>query len=120
MADVVYAWVRVGDGNPEPAAIEGEKPNRKATTIGCPDTFNVDDPESGCAIVMVVNENYARVGNSYDDQRYGRAHEAIFRGPTEGHGAPVEVEPEEAARREAAYQQAIKYVPHSYAGFGRR
>lgn len=118
-----YAWVRVGDGDPEPAAITGTRPNRLATTIGCPDPFKVDDPESGCAIVLLIDGNYRerehhKIGQSIEDDKRGRAEEAFLELFDEC-GA-VEVSRDEAARREAAYQKAIKAKPHNYAGFGRR
>lgn len=112
---VYYAWVRVGDGEPEPAAITGKKPNRKATTLGCPDTFDVDDPTSGCSIVLLA-PNYAL------DPRYGQASEAEIETIAEDAGWSnfKEVTAGEAVQREKAYQAAIRERPHSYAGFGRR
>lgn len=109
-----YAWVRVGDGDPEPAAITGEKPHRKATTIGCPDTFDVDDPESGCSVVLLAWK--------YGGPREGRAGEALieWEDAVDFCSSYCEVTPVEAAEREQAYQQAIREKPHSYAGFGKR
>lgn len=37
----VFRWVRVGDGNPEPAAIKMVDDVRMAFTIGCPDGFTL-------------------------------------------------------------------------------
>jgi hypothetical protein len=126
MAEHYYAWVRVGDGEPEPAAIEGEKPDRTATTFGCPDKFKVDDPTSGCSVVLVVNANYAhptRQSDNYWD-RYsrlnGRAREAVIRSLFDEYPAPVEVTTIERDERERRFQQAIREKPHNYAGFGRR
>ena len=57
MAEVRYVWVRVGNGQPEPAVLEGEKPNRKVTTMGCPDPFMFD--EEGCpAWLCYTGDNY--------------------------------------------------------------
>ena len=39
MSGVAFRWVRVGDGNPEPAAIKTVNGVRMAFTIGCPDGF---------------------------------------------------------------------------------
>lgn len=131
-AKTFYAWVRVGDGEPEPAAITGKKPNRKATTIGCPDTFDVDDPDSGCSILRCVTDNQSRrgyqsdrgwaVGQDIESDKRGRSWEAAIRSPLDPDAYPknYEVGAEETAAREAAYQRAIKIKPHSYAGFGRR
>lgn len=115
MAGHYYAWVRVGGGEPEPAAISGNKPNRKATTIGCPDTFDVDNPESGCNIVLLARNYQA-------DPRYGQAIEAEIESLEEGfyENNYQEVTKIEADERERAYQKAIKAKPHSYAGFGRK
>lgn len=113
--DVYYAWVRVGNGEPEPAAITGEKPHRKATTFGCPDAFDVDDPESGCSIVMMAAGYPAH-------PLYARAEEAEIERIEDDHGWShcVEVSTIDAEKREAAYQAAVKIKPHRYAGFGRR
>lgn len=126
-----YAWVRVGDGDPEPAAITGKKPHRKAVTIGCPDPFDVDDPESGCKILVCIEGNQSRrgwqsdrgwaIGQDHQSDKEGRAWEATMRSPIHPDYYPDchEVGAEEAAERERAYQRAIKIKPHSYAGFGR-
>jgi hypothetical protein len=115
MSEHYYAWVRVGDGEPEPAAIRGDKPNRTATTIGCPDTFNVDDPESGCSIVLVADRS-ERFTNPHWAAIYGRAQEVEIEFEI---GGCREVTRIEADEREKAYRRAIKERPHSYAGFGR-
>ena len=115
MADHYYAWVRVGDGDPEPAAIKGKKPNRTATTLGCPDPFNVDDPASGCSLVLLA-EAPGRYSSPHWAAIYGRADEYEIEFEAEN---CVEVTAAEAAEREKAYRKAIKEQPHSYAGFGR-
>lgn len=116
--EVYYAWVRVGDGDPEPAAIEGEKPNRKATTFGCPDTFDVDDPESGCVIVMGIRRDH-------HDADLDRPHEMRIDDWAEvlemrRHTGWSEISLTDAALQEERYQKAIKRKPHRYAGFGRK
>lgn len=113
MTEHYYAWVRVGSGDPEPAAITGQKPNRKATTIGCPDTFNVDDQDSGCSIVLMASDTTSAM--------HGLAEEAVIETLEEDSSwdCCIEVSFIEAQRREIAYQLAVAIKPHSYAGFGR-
>lgn len=98
MSDPVqYVWIRVGDGNPEPAALEGVEPNRKVTTIGCPDAYMIDEPD--CPAWLV----YHGCGFELD----------VIDLPDD----PITAK--EAAKRERAYRKAISNR-HSYAGFGRR
>lgn len=95
---VTFVWIRVGDGNPEPAALEGEFPNRKVTTIGCPDPYFIDGPD--CPAWVCYN-------GTYHDQ-------AVIEPPEET------VKAKEAVKRERAYQKSLKESRHSYVGFGRK
>ena len=91
-----FVWVRVGDGDPEPAALEGKKGERKATTIGCPDPFMID--EKGCPCKLI-----------YDgDRTHGRKTNELL--------AVIEV-PDKPIAESTARKLAKQY---SYAGFGRR
>lgn len=95
---VTFVWIRVGNGDPEPAALEGKKPNRRVTTIGCPDPYFIDEPD--CPAWLC-----------YDKAYHGLLDIAR---PDET------VNEKEAAKRERAYQRSLKASRHSYAGFGRR
>jgi hypothetical protein len=125
MTEHYYAWVRVGNGDPEPAAITGKKPHRKATTFGCPDTFDVDRADSGCSIILAVRSNYLEHvagGSNRHDNLWGRASEATIENPfsDDEHDRLYEIDAKDAAQREKDYQREIKYQPHNYAGFGRK
>lgn len=86
-----FYWARIGDGNYEPVAVKGAKPHRMAYTIGCPDPFPVDGPDS--AIELATGE--------YDRME-----------------APLTPKQEENARRREARYRAMN-GHHGYAGFGR-
>jgi hypothetical protein len=95
-----YAWVRVGDSNPEPAAIEGEAPDRRATTLGCPDPFYIDHPDCPCKLLYLGGEDFAE--------------EAKIEAPDHV------VSEAEAKVAERKWKKYLKAQAHSYAGFGRR
>jgi hypothetical protein len=100
MTETFYAWVRVGDGNPEPAAVEGKKGERKATTLGCPDPFLID--EKGCPCKLLYDGN-TQMGSM-----------ATMEPPDD------EISASEARKREREYRAYMRAARHSYAGFGRR
>jgi hypothetical protein len=95
-----YCWVRVGDGEPEPAAVEGEKPNRKATTIGCPDPFMIDEPECPCQLLYESGDGLVEEAEITADVGL--------------------VSYKEAQAQERRWRKHIAKYSHSYAGFGRR
>lgn len=95
---ITFVWVRVGNGNPEPAALEGEKPNRKVTTIGCPDPYFIDQPD--CPAWLCYDTKYHAIDDLVPPEE--------------------SINEAEAAKRERAYQKSLKISRHSYAGFGRR
>ena len=110
-----YVWVRVGNGEPEPAALKGEKPHRKIITLGCPDPFEIDQPGSGCSIVQIAT-SYTSIWDTH-----GQAQSAVIDFEEDYmNDCLMEVSQETADEREKAYQKAIKRKPHNYAGFGRR
>ena len=92
MKKVRYYWARIGAGNPEPVAVVGQKPHRIATTLGCPDTFAVDDPDP--AIMLYEDE--------FDALR-----------------PPLTPEQEERALKRERRAAAL-LISHRYAGFGRK
>ena len=104
MGDAQFVWVRVGDGDPEPAALEGTKPNRKATTIGCPDPFLVD--EAGCPCKVL-----------YDGNRCGK-HAGEYLATIEVPDRPIGQSTAQKLARE--YREYMNRQNHSYAGFGKR
>jgi len=95
-----YVWVRVGDGDPEPAALEGEKPNRKATTLGCPDPFMIDEPDCPCQLLYLSGDGFAEEATlEFSDTFVSRV---------------------EAVAAEKRWKKHLATHYHSYAGFGRR
>lgn len=91
MGKVQFYWARIGDGNYEPVAVKGKKGERQAFTIGCPDPFAVDTPDT--VITLAEDE--------YDLMR-----------------APLTPKQEKAAlAKERRYRQMAGH--HGYAGFGR-
>lgn len=98
---VTFVWIRVGDGNPEPAALEGMRGSRKVTTIGCPDPYMIDEPD--CPAWLCYS------GDS------GDCHELAEMEPPE-----EIINEKEATKRERAYQKSLRVTQHSYAGFGRK
>lgn len=97
-----FVWVRVGDGDPEPAALGGKTGERRATTIGCPDPFMLDEPGCPCKLVYEATSDFAG------------GYLAELTAPDE------EISAEEANKRQQEYRAYIKAQRHSYAGFGRR
>lgn len=96
----IYVWVRVGDGDPEPAALEGEPGARRVTTIGCPDPFMIDEEECPCKLVYLD-----------------------FDGPKEVyqiHAPENPITEKEADRLERKWKKYINNRNHGYAGFGRK
>ncbi len=108
----IFYWAVVGDGNPEPVAVQGKKGSRQAFTIGCPDAYNIDEagcpcrllPEMEQAADMATNRYIAKIEDVEMD--------------------PIEVPPNSLSpkvRRALEKQFADDLAPkHSYAGFGRR
>lgn len=90
-----FYWARIGDGNYEPVAVRGKKGKRMAYTIGCPDPFAVDEPDS--AVLL-----YAAEYPGDDD----------FLDP------PLTPAQEVNALRRERRARALM-VSHGYAGFGR-
>lgn len=86
-----FYWARIGDGNYEPVAVRGRKGQRLAWTIGCPDPFAVDVPDSA----IFLNED-----------------------EFEQLEAPLTPKQEENARRRERHYRAMQ-GSHGYAGFGR-
>lgn len=91
MSKARFYWARIGNGNPEPVAVTGRKPHRLATTIGCPDTFVVDGPDSA---ILLLEDEYDRLE------------------------APLTPQQEERAMARERRARAL-LQNHSYAGFGR-
>lgn len=87
-----FYWARIGEGSYEPVAVTGKKPHRLAYTIGCPDPFEVDTPDS--CIELATGE--------YDKMN-----------------RPLTPKQEENARRRERHYRA-QNGNHGYAGFGRR
>ena len=86
-----FYWARIGDGNFEPVAVRGKKGERMAYTIGCPDPFPVDVPDSA---ILLSEDEYEQLT------------------------APLTPKQEAAAEaRERRYRAMAG--SHSYAGFGR-
>lgn len=105
-----YFWAVIGNGNPEPVAVDGEPGSLRAYTIGCPDPYYLDDPNCPCRLLPELRQ--AVKGNRYIAK--------VENGPPE----PIEV-PENTlsrkVRRELEASFAAQLAPHhSYAGFGRR
>lgn len=86
-----FYWARIGDGNFEPVVVRGKKGERMAYTIGCPDPFPVDVPDSA---VLLNEDEYEKMT------------------------APLTPKQEENARRRERHLKA-QLGSHGYAGFGR-
>lgn len=93
-----FYWARIGDGNFEPVAVRGKNGSRQAWTIGCPDPFDVDGPDSPVLL--------EREGDEEDDPE------------CEPMNPPLTPKQENAARRREKRYRAIE-ISHRYAGFGR-
>jgi len=105
-----YFWAVVGDGNPEPVAVDGEPGNLRAYTIGCPDPYMLDDPDCPCKLLP-------QLGQAVRNNRYIAK---IEERPPE----PLKI-PENTlskkVRRELEKRFVDELAPrHSYAGFRRR
>lgn len=48
-----FYWAIVGEANPEPVAVTVKNGKRVAYTIGCPDPFVLDEPDS---VIMLLSE----------------------------------------------------------------
>jgi hypothetical protein len=86
-----FHWARIGDGNYEPVAVKGKKGSRMAYTIGCPDPFPVDVPDSA---IELSTDEYAKLT------------------------APLTPKQEAAALARERRFRAMQ-ATHGYAGFGR-
>lgn len=91
-----FYWARIGEGNYEPVAVCGKKGERMAYTIGCPDPFSVDGPDSA---ILLADE--------WGDQ------------PESPMTAPLTPKQEESALRRERRARALM-GSHGYAGFGRK
>ena len=92
-AKAKFYWARIGDGNPEPVAVQRVDGKRVCYTFACPDPF-----ELGRGSAVKLGE---RIEPDYD-----------FLTPEE-----QTREDEKAKRREERYRRL--HPSHGYAGFGR-
>lgn len=95
-AKAKFYWARIGDGNYEPVAVRGKKGERMAYTIGCPDPFAVDTPDSAVLLYEDENDYWAK-------------------------GALEAPETPEQEKRSLARERRARALmaSHGYAGFGR-
>ena len=106
-----YAWAVVGDGNPEPVAVQCTNGIRQVFTIGCVDPYNIDD--EGCPCKLLPNWE-----QDVKDNRY------IAKVKLTDEHDHIEVPRNILSRRvrqELERKFASELGPrHGYAGFGRR
>ena len=106
-----FAWAVVGDGEPEPVAVKGDPGSRQAFTIGCPDPYNIDEPDCPCMLLPDWEQD-AKDNRYIAKVKIGDEREPI-KPPTNILSKKVRSKLEKQFRSDLAPR-------HRYAGFGRR
>lgn len=112
--DAKFYWAIIGDSQPEPVAVTGKIGARWAYTIGCPDPFAVDAPDSNIQLLHAPGANCRKY--NFDRGEY----EPLPVAPMLIPKTPTEEAEERAAAERRLEADAKKGIRHGYAGFGRR
>ncbi len=117
-----FYWAIIGDSAPEPVAVTGEPGARLAYTIGCPDPFEVDVPDTN--IELLRPRELDPIWNEKDHSRY-----YVAQGYTIPEPEPMEfpklldletLKVKRAEAEERLAEERRRGKSHGYAGFGAR